>query len=56
VDVPLLLANPKLKAAVIKTPVPTTAVAPTILQVLGLDPQGLEAVQMEKTPLLPGLF
>jgi hypothetical protein len=56
VNVPLLLANPSLKAAVIKTAVPTTAVAPTILQALGLDPQGLEAVRMEKTPLLPGLF
>lgn len=56
VNVPLVLANPALKSAVIKTPVATTSVAPTILEVLGLDPQGLEAVQMEKTPLLPGLF
>jgi hypothetical protein len=56
VNVPLLLANPGLKAGVIKLPVPTNSVAPTILQVLGLDPQSLEAVRMEKTPVLPALF
>jgi hypothetical protein len=56
VNVPLLLANPKLKAALIKVPVPTTSLAPTILQALGLDPQSLESVRMERTPLLPGLF
>jgi arylsulfatase A-like enzyme len=53
VNVPLLLANPKLKGEVIKVPVPTTSLAPTILKVLGLDPQALESVKMEKTPLLP---
>jgi hypothetical protein len=56
VNVPLLLANPGLKATVVKTPVPTTSLAPTILQALGLDPQSLESVRMEKIPLLPGLF
>jgi hypothetical protein len=56
VNVPLLLANPGLKASVIKLPVPATSVAPTILQVLGLNPQSLEAVRMEKTPPLPVLF
>jgi hypothetical protein len=56
VNVPLLLANPGLKAAVVKVPVPLTSVAPTILQVLGLDPQELEAVRMEKTPPLPAPF
>jgi hypothetical protein len=56
VNVPLILANPKLKSAVIKVPVPTTSVAPTLLQVLGLDPHALEAVKMEHTPVLPGLF
>jgi hypothetical protein len=56
VNVPLLLVNPGLTATVIKVPVPTTSVAPTILKVLGLDPRSLEAVRMEKTPLLPGLF
>jgi len=56
VNVPLILANPHLKAAVIKVPVPTTSVAPTVLQLLGLDPNALEAVKMEKTPILPGLL
>jgi hypothetical protein len=56
VNVPLLLANPSLTPAIIKIPVSTTSVAPTILHVLGLDPQSLDAVRMEKTPLLPGLF
>jgi len=56
VNVPLILANPHLKAAVIKVPVQTTSVAPTVLQLLGLDPNALEAVKMEKTPILPGLL
>ena len=56
VNVPLLLANPRFKATVIKTPVPTTDVAPTIMAVLGLDPKALQSVKMEKTPVLPGLF
>jgi predicted AlkP superfamily pyrophosphatase or phosphodiesterase len=33
----------------------TTQVAPTILQLLGLDPGSLEAVQQEGTQVLPGL-
>jgi hypothetical protein len=40
---------------VIKTPVLTTQVAPTILEALGLDPEALHAVQKEHTPSLPGL-
>jgi hypothetical protein len=56
VNVPLLLANPKLKPAVIKAPVQTTSVAPTILQMLGLNPQDLDAVRLEKTPGLPGVL
>ena len=55
-NVPLLLANPALTTGVIKVPVGATEVAPTILKVLGLDPQKLQAVRMEQTPLLPGLF
>lgn len=55
VNVPLLLANPHFKATVIKTPVPTTDVAPTIMAVLGLDPNALQSVKMERTPILPGL-
>jgi hypothetical protein len=35
--------------------VETTQVAPTILQLLGLDPTSLQAVQQEGTQVLPGL-
>ena len=35
--------------------VETTQVAPTILQLLGLDPDALQAVQREGTKVLPGL-
>jgi hypothetical protein len=30
-------------------------VAPTILRILGLDPESLDAVRKEGTPVLPGL-
>jgi hypothetical protein len=33
--------------------VETTQIAPTILQLLGLDPNSLQAVQIEHTPVLP---
>ncbi len=39
----------------IKTPVQTTQIAPTILEALDLDPEALKAVQKEHTPSLPGL-
>jgi hypothetical protein len=35
--------------------VETTQVAPTILNVLGFDPNQLDAVRQEGTPVLPGL-
>jgi arylsulfatase A-like enzyme len=54
--VALLLSSPGLSARIIRTPVQTTQVAPTILQALGLDPGSLQAVQQEKTAVLPGLF
>jgi Type I phosphodiesterase / nucleotide pyrophosphatase len=34
------------------TPVETTQIAPTILQLLGLDPNALQAVRIEHTPVL----
>jgi arylsulfatase A-like enzyme len=40
---------------VVSTPVTTTQVAPTILALLGLDPDALKAVQIEGTRVLPGL-
>ena len=55
-NVELLLSNPRLRRAVIKTPVLATQIAPTILRALRLDPQSLQAVRNEKTSILPGLF
>jgi hypothetical protein len=37
------------------TPVETTQIAPTILRLLGLNPLQLQAVQIEKTQVLPGM-
>jgi predicted AlkP superfamily pyrophosphatase or phosphodiesterase len=54
-NVGLIVSNPGIKAAVIKTPVATSQVAPTILQALGLDPSSLHSVQVEKTVELPEL-
>ena len=54
--VALLVSNPKLKARPVRTPVQTTQVAPTILQVLGIPPQMLQSVLKEGTTVLPGLF
>ena len=36
--------------------VETSQVAPTILELLGLDPTALDAVKIEGTPVLPSLF
>jgi hypothetical protein len=38
---------------VAEAPVETTQIAPTILQLLGLDPNALQAVQIEHTAPLP---
>jgi hypothetical protein len=54
-NVGLIVSNPSLKAAVLKSPVATSQVAVTILQALGLDPNALKSVQLEKTVELPGL-
>jgi hypothetical protein len=54
-NVMMLVSNPSLKAGTITSFVETTQVAPTILKVLGRDPNKLDAVQMEGTPVLPGL-
>jgi len=53
--VALLISNARLKPQIIRTPVETTQIAPTIVKLLGLDPQKLQAVQIEKTTDLPGL-
>lgn len=54
--VALLVSGAGVRTGVDKTPVTTAQVAPTLLKELGLDPQALKSVQIEKTKLLPGLF
>lgn len=56
VNVALLVSNPRLSAATLQLPVETTQIAPSILRLLGLDPNALQAVKTQKTQLLPGLF
>ncbi|HXX94450.1 MAG TPA: alkaline phosphatase family protein [Planctomycetota bacterium] len=53
-SVALLVSNPSLSQKVFRNPVQTFQVAPTILDILGLDPDALEAVRKEKTDELPG--
>ena len=54
-NVMLLVSNPDFAASTVTSFVETTQVAPTVLQALGLDPDSLDAVQKEGTPVLPGL-
>lgn len=54
--VALIMAGPGMPSGkVIKTPVETTQIAPTIIRELGLDPTALKAVRMERTHTLPGI-
>jgi hypothetical protein len=53
--VALVVAGPSLDELDISTPVETTQIAPTILSLLGLDPQKLQAVGVEGTESLPGI-
>ena len=54
-NVGLIVSNPAFKSSVLKTPVTTSQVAPTILRALGLNPRSLRSVQIEKTDTLPAL-
>jgi arylsulfatase A-like enzyme len=54
-NVILLVSNPNLHSATISSPVETAQVAPTILEALGLNPDGLQAVRKEGTQVLPRL-
>jgi len=54
-NVMLLVSNPAFAPRTINSFVETTQVAPTILTLLGLNPNALQAVQLEGTPVLPGL-
>jgi hypothetical protein len=55
-NVMLLVSKPGVKQNTIYQFVETKQVAPTILQLLGLDPNDLDAVKLEGTTVLPGLF
>jgi len=55
-NVMMLLSNPHIRAATITSPVETMQVAPTIVKALGLEPRALQAVELEGTEVLPGLF
>jgi hypothetical protein len=52
-NVILLVANPSFRPQTVSVTVRTAQIAPTILQVLGLDPKALDAVQAEGTQALP---
>jgi len=54
-NVMMLLSNPRFAPSTVTSFVETTQVAPTILRALGLDPSSLKAVQIEGTPVLPGI-
>jgi hypothetical protein len=53
--VPLVVFGAGATAQQVSDRVETTQIAPSILTLLGLDPQQLRAVQAEHTPVLPGL-
>lgn len=54
-NVGLIVSNPAFKSAVLKTPVATSQVAPSILHALGVSPNALKSVKIEKTEVLPAL-
>jgi len=52
-NVMLLVSNPRFYSKTVTSPVTTSQVAPTILKALGLDPNWLQAVQLQGTQALP---
>ena len=54
-NVMLLLSNPSFSPKMATAEVQTSQVAPTILEALGLDPNSLQAVLSEGTPVLPAV-
>jgi len=54
-NVLMLVANPRIAPAMINSPVETAQIAPTILALLGLNPNALISVQEEGTQTLPGI-
>jgi hypothetical protein len=55
-NVGLIVSHPKIGRALLKTPVLTSQVAPTILRALEIDPEALNSVRVEHTAVLPGLW
>jgi hypothetical protein len=55
-NVGLIVSNPRFPSVVLKTPVLTSQVAPTILQALDIEPEELKSVRVEHTPVLPGMW
>ncbi|HWZ67699.1 MAG TPA: alkaline phosphatase family protein [Stellaceae bacterium] len=53
--VALLVSHPDFAEQTVNATVATTQIAPTILNVLGIDPDELDGVRIEGTPVLPGL-
>jgi hypothetical protein len=51
-NVMLLLSNPRFERRLVSAEVQTAQVAPTILRALGLDPEELDGVRREGTPVL----
>jgi hypothetical protein len=54
-NVVLLLSNPSFQPRTVSTVVGTAQVAPTILDALGINPNALDAVRAEGTPVLPAV-
>ena len=54
-NVMLLVSNIRISPLTVSVPVETRQIAPTVLKTLGLDPNSLQAVLLEKTPVLPAL-
>jgi hypothetical protein len=54
-NVMLLVSNPRFAPQTVFAETTTRQVAPTVLKALGLDPQELDAVRKEGTPVLPDL-
>ena len=56
VHVALLLSSPSLVPRTVKTPVSNQQVPASILKILGIDPNELDAVRKEQVHALPFLF
>jgi hypothetical protein len=54
-NVMLLVSNPHLARTRVTSPVETLQIAPTILRMLGFDPNELQAVRLEHTAVLPAV-